>query len=388
MAGSYFLGNTISSAGRGVGGGSNTQPTSVFGRVVDIVLDENKILYDAQGNKLPIGSIIYQDIFTPVDKEATLPPAFPLTNGIKQYPLINEIVLIITGPTPDFQENSSQVLSYYLSVLNIWGSPHHNALPTQGVDFQFPIGKNIPELRDINPLYPFPGDVLVEGRQGQSIRMGGYKSDKNPFTGAVNNGKPFTILSNGQIKTKNGIDPIVEDVNKDANSIYMMSDHIVHLTPANTKRSSYDVQPIEPSRYLGNQVVINGGRLYFNAKEESIFLSAKESVGLNAKTLNFDATDYVCIDGKTILLGEKARTAPLLLKQPVIRGLEMVKWADGILDVLQSINAAMAQAVSINGGAVTSLIEEGKALEASIKVLRSTLRSPVGGVLSSKVFVE
>ena len=384
MASSYFLGNVVSSAARGVGGGTSSQPTSMFGRVVDIVLDENKILNDQQGNRLPIGSIIYQDILTPVDKETPLPPAYPLSSTLTEFPLINEIVLIITGPGPDFQENSSQLISYYSSVLSIWGSPNHNALPTQGVDFEFPIGNNIPELRDINPLYPFPGDFLIQGRQGQSIRMGGYKSDKNPFTGTVNNGKPFTIISNGQIKTKNGIDPIVEDVNKDANSIYMMSDHIVHLTPANTKRSSYDVQPIEPSKYIGNQVVINGGRLYFNAKEESVFLSAKESVGLNAKTLNFDATDYVCIDGKTILLGEKARTAPLLLKQPVIRGLEMVKWADGILDVLQSINAAMAQAVSINGGAVTSLIEEGKALEASITVLRSSL----GGVLSSKVYVE
>jgi hypothetical protein len=385
MAGSYFLGNTISSVERGIGGGASTQPTTVFGRVVDIVLDENKILYDAKNNRLPIGSIIYQDIMTPVVKEATLPPAFPLTIGVKQYPLVNEIVLIITGPTPDFQENKSQVLSYYSSVVNIWGSPHHNALPTQGVDFEFPIGKNIPELKDINPLYPFPGDVLVEGRQGQSIRMGGYKSDKNPFTGTVNNGKPFTIISNGQIKTKNGIDPIVEDVNKDANSIYMMSDHIVNITPATRKQVTYDVLPQASGQYLGNQIVLNGGRITINAKEESALISAKEAIGLNARTLNFDATDYVCIDGNTILLGEKARTAPLIVRQPVIRGLEMVKWAGKLLDTLQSVSAAMAQAVSVSGGAVTSLVEEGRALESSIKVLRTSLSS---GILSNKVYVE
>lgn len=384
MAGSYFLGNTISSAGRGVGGGSSTQPTSVFGRVVDIVLDENKILYDAQGNKLPIGSIIYQDILTPVDKEATLPPAFPLTNGVKQYPLVNEIVLIITGPTPDFQENSSQVLSYYSSVLNIWGSPHHNALPTQGVDFEFPIGKDIPELKDINPLYPFPGDVLVEGRQGQSIRMGGYKSDKNPFTGAVNNGKPFTIISNGQIKTKNGIDPIVEDVNKDANSIYMMSDHIVNITPATKKQDTYDVPPQTSGQYLGNQIVLNGGRITINAKEESALISAKEAIGLNARTLNFDATDYICIDGKTILLGAKSRTAPLTLRQPVVRGLAMENWVNELLDALQSVSTAMAQAAAVNGGPVTSLVEEGAAFQSTITVLRTNLSN----ILSKKVYVE
>jgi len=384
MAGSYFLGNTISSAGRGIGGGASTQPTSVFGRVVDIVLDENKILYDAQGNQLPIGSIIYQDILAPVDKEATLPPAFPLTNGVKQYPLVNEIVLITTGPTPDFQENSSQVLSYYSSVLNVWGSPHHNALPTQGVDFEFPIGKDIPELKDINPLYPFPGDVLVEGRQGQSIRMGGYKSDKNPFTGTVNNGKPFTIISNGQIKTQNGIDSIVEDVNKDANSIYMMSDHIVNITPATKKQVTYDIPPQASSQYLGNQIVLNGGRITINAKEESALISAKEAIGLNARTLNFDATDYICIDGKTILLGEKARTAPLTLRQPVVRGLAMENWVNELLDALQSVSVAMGQAVAVSGGPVTSLVEEGAAFQSTLTVLRTNL----SGILSKKVYVE
>lgn len=384
MAGSYFLGNTISSAARGLGGGASTQPTSVFGRVVDIVLDENKILYDAQGNKLPIGSIIYQDILTPVDKEATLPYAYPLASAVKHFPFVNEIVLIIPGPTPDFQENSSQILNYYSSVLNIWGSTHHNALPTQGVDFEFPIGKNIPELKDINPLYPFPGDLLIQGRQGQSIRMGGYKSDKNPFTGTENNGKPFTIIRNGQIKTKSGIDSIVEDINKDANSIYMMSDHIVNITPATKKQVTYDVLPQASNQYLGNQIVLNGGRITINAKEESALISAKEAIGLNARTLNFDATDYVCIDGKTILLGEKARTAPLTLRQPVVRGLAMENWVNELLDALQSVSVAMAQAVAVSGGPVTSLVEEGAAFQSTLTVLRTNL----SGILSKKVYVE
>ena len=73
-----------------------------------------------------------------------------------------------------------------------------------------------------------------------------------------------------------------------------------------------------------------------------------------------------------------------MLRQPVIRGLAMQNWAHELLDTLQSVSAAMSQAVAVNGGPVTSLVEEGKALEASITVLRSNL----GGVLSSKVYVE
>lgn len=384
MAGNYFLGNTISSAGRGAGGGGSSQPTPVFGRVVNVVLDETNTLYDAQGNKLPIGSITYQDINTPVDKEAVLPHAYPLSSAVKHFPFVNEIVVIVTGPTPDFQENSSEVLNYYSSVLNIWGSTHHNALPTQGVDFQFPIGKNIPELRDINPLYPFPGDVIVQGRQGQSIRMGGYKTEKNPWTEVSNNGKPITIIRNGQIKTKNGIDSIVEDIDKDVNSIYMMSDHKVPLTPANTKRKSYNTEPKTADQYKGNQVVINGGRLYFNAKEESVLISAKESVGLNAKTLNLDATDYFCVDAKKILLGEKARTASPSVQQPVVLGKQLENWLGALLDTLSSVADAMSTASAVGAGPVTQLNATGPALKATVQSLKAQFKI----FQSKKVFTE
>lgn len=384
MAGSYFLGNTISSATRGIGGGASTQPTSVFGRVVDIVLDENKILYDAQGNKLPIGSIIYQDILTPVDKEATLPYAYPLTSAIKHFPFINEIVLIVAGPTPDFQENSSQVLNYYSSVLNIWGSTHHNALPTQGVDFEFPIGKNIPELKDINPLYPFPGDLILQGRQGQSIRMGGYKTDKNPLTSTANNGKPFTIIRNGQIKTKSGIDSIIEDINKDPNSLYFLSDHKVDLKAANTKRKSYNNLPKASDQFKGNQVILNAGRVYLNAKEDSILLSAKESIGLNANTLNLDATDYFCVDAKKILLGEKARTSPASVQQPVVLGKQLENWLGALLDTLSSVADAMSTASAVGAGPVTQLNATGPSLKATVQSLKTQFKV----FQSKKVFTE
>jgi hypothetical protein len=44
----------------------------------------------------------------------------------------------------------------------------------------------------------------------------------------------------------------------------------------------------------------------------------------------------------------------------------------------------MAQAVAVSGGPVTSLVEEGAALQASITTLRTNLSS----ILSSKVYVE
>jgi hypothetical protein len=63
----------------------------------------------------------------------------------------------------------------------------------------------------------------------------------------------------------------------------------------------------------------------------------------------------------------------------------MQTWVNELLDALQSVSVAMAQAVSVNGGAVTSLVEEGAAFRSPLTVLRTNLSS---GILSNKVYVE
>ena len=78
----------------------------------------------------------------------------------------------------------------------------------------------------------------------------------------------------------------------------MGSDHKFELTQANTKRDAWESEPDEASTYKGNQVLINGGRLFFNAKEEGIFLSAVEGIGLNGKVVGIDGEDYVGLDAK------------------------------------------------------------------------------------------
>lgn len=382
MARGYFLGNAVGPTGKSSATSAGTQPTTIFGRVVDIVLDNSKILYNTAGNQLPIGAIKYQDVNTPVNANGEFSYALPALNSIKQYPLVNEIVTIQTGPNPDFQESVGQTVNYYSTILNIWGAPHHNALPTQGVDFNSPIGDGIPELKDINPLFPFPGDILIEGRQGQSVRIGGYATQENKITDSVNNGKPYILISNGQIKTKNGIDHIIEDINEDFNSLYFLSDHKSTLKSANNKRDSYDVVPLKSDEYIGNQVIINGGRLFLNAKEDSAFISAKESVGLNARTLNFDAKDYFCVDSKKIYLGKKARTSSG--NEPVVLGTQLQNWLETLLDTLENVGAAMSTAAAVSGGPVSNLVATGPELRAVARSLKAQIKQ----FQSKKVFTE
>ena len=378
----YFLGNRIGGLSQPQNGGGSGQEGPLYGRVVKISIDESTQILDPQGNTLPIGTIMYRDIAAEKETSATEYPALPLFTNIKQFPLLNEVVILVQGPTSDIQTNVTNRDMYYTSVVNLWGSSHHNALPEPNVDLSTILGKDVKELSDINPLYPYPGDVIIEGRQGQSMRLGGNMSPQNKLVDTSNNAKPFILISNGQIKTDNGIDYIVEDINKDPNSLYFLSDHKTTLTPANNKRDSYDVVPLSADRYIGNQVVINGGRLFFNAKEDSAFISAKESIGLNARTVNLDATDYFCVDSKKIYLGKKARTSSG--NEPVILGTQLQNWLETLLDTLENVGSAMSTAAAVSGGPVTNLVTAGPELRAVARSLKAQIKQ----FQSKKVFTE
>jgi hypothetical protein len=128
--------------------------------------------------------------------------------------------------------------------------------------------------------------------------------------------------------------------------------------------------------------MINGGRLFFNAKKDSAFISAKESIGLNARTLNLDATDYFCVDAKKIYLGKAARAS--VTKEPVVLGTQLENWLNNLVTILSTIASTLPTVTSTPAGAIPGLAELGKAIEQPIRDLTTTT------ILfqSKKVFTE
>lgn len=180
------------------------------------------------------------------------PPARPAWPMFKHYPTENEYVYIIPGPGPKRNKVSGAQDYYYLPPFNLWASANHNAFPaldeyaaakseqiaslsdvdkgvanSQGdIGIEYPLGNNFVEKGDIRELRQFVGDLTIEGRWGNSIRLGSsLRSLKNENNWAVSNndGDPIIIIRNGQgvVPTKNPWDPIVEDPNTDMSSIYL-----------------------------------------------------------------------------------------------------------------------------------------------------------------------
>ena len=130
--------------------------------------------------------------------------------------------------------------------------------------------------------------------------------------------------------------------------------------------------------------MLNAGRVFINAKEESVLLSAKDSVGLNANTINLDGKEYACIDADKIYIGVKARTSPQGVAEPAILGNQLDNFLGIVLDALQNIGEAMKVAQAQTGGPIASLNTEGYCVVDTCAALRTL----VSQIKSKKVFIE
>jgi len=299
-------------------------------RVLDIILDKGDRGFNKYGEWNSIGAIYYELTSAPQSNIPNSEPidrvAYPLFPNIKQYPLINELTYLITLPGGNLTENPNSLISYYFPPINAWNSQHHNAVPVistispnQSQDYpqvgsgsyrrvtdnstEIFLGKTFEEKIDIYPLLPYEGDTIYEGRWGNSFRLGStVKNAKtaNEWSSVGINGDPITILRNGQASSpREPWIPRLEEINNDASSIYLTSTQQLPLFPANVNNSSFSksTPPTNVGQYEGNQIILNSGRLVFNAKFDSILalanksiqLSCGETLGVNAKQISLTA---------------------------------------------------------------------------------------------------
>jgi len=322
--------------------------TQIFSaRVRHCILDDktNPKAFKENGEWSSIGGVFFENIKYPnpskeLDSGRFAKPLFP---NIKNYPLKNEVIYVIQLSSTGVEVNTNDKSYYYFQPINIWNSNHHNAIPdginnstlppSQKRDYQqteagavrrvtdggtdINLGDTFKEKLNIKPLQPFEGDILYEGRWGQSIRFGSTVNDSeigNDWSKTGENGDPLTIFRNGQ--HDNGKDPWipqVEDINKDLSSIYLTSTQEIPIEASSAKYNSYETPPTLPQKFSGEQVIINSGRLLFNSKNDSILMSSKDTINLNSiSSVNID-TPKTVIQSKNILLGNKNATEPIIL---------------------------------------------------------------------------
>lgn len=362
----------------------------IYGRVVDVILDQFHPKYKQYGQSQAINGVFYREVSRSLieDEEQDLKFAFQGNSTVRYVPLKNEIVQIAFQPSYDRSISADAKTAYWTSIIPVWNHPHHNASP-DSVQFkdqleatgEVDLGANFEEKSDINPLQPFPGDFLIEGRQGQSIRFTGTKYPSNPFVDSSNNNKPIILISNGQVPTEVGYESILEDINQDASSLYFVSDHQVPLISSNVKQDAFNIRPVQYSEYKGNQVLLNSGRLIFNSKENDILFSAKENFAVTSNILGLDSKEYIGLDSKKIYLGIKARRFE---DEPVLLGNTTKDWLVQLVNELETLLSILSTLPPAPSAAVAQLIGQGNA---SLPVIRQ-LKSKISTLSSKKVFTE
>lgn len=386
------LNNTYENIGQTKPGKGSLAVT--FGRVVDVILNEKHAQYRTKGGGIAINGVFFKPLTSNASEIGTTDLPFAYQGGvhIKTVPLIGELIKVETLPVPSDSDVNTKTRKFYTQILNLWNNSNNNFYPDtiNNPDIDFTQGSSFLESGDINPIGSSPGDIQFEGRQGQSIRFTGGKSSTNPWVDATNIGKPMLILSNGQKETDNGFIVIGEDINEDSSSIYMVSDHKIPLKQASEKRDTYEQLPEKADQFKGNQVVINGGRLFFNAKEHDIQLSSIKSIGLNTEgSVNIDSKQYTCVDGSKIFLGKKARTSPDSRKEPVILGNQLELFLESILNVLEGMSSDMAKAKTIDGKPIPLLNKRGMQAKPVINALKNLINpNGTSQLKSKKVYTE
>jgi hypothetical protein len=323
----------------------------ITGRVISIVLDETHPRFQEFGEWNGLGTIEFDLIDSPTPPNQLYSVAKPLDPSVKSLPLINEVVYILALPNTGIGEFASTKTNYYINTIGIWNHPHHNAFPqnsnilppSQQKDYvqtelgsvrrvtdqstEIFLGRTFVERGNIHPLLPFEGDKIIEGRWGNSIRLGStVKNTLNTWSSTGTNGDPITIIRNGQgNQTEEGWVPTVEDINNDDTSIYFTSTQKIPLEASSTNDyfSYKNNPPSKPNEYAGKQIILNSGRLVFNTTEDHLLLSSKKSINLNAvESINFDTTGPTVLQSGEIYLGSKNATEPILLGQSTINLLQ------------------------------------------------------------------
>jgi hypothetical protein len=358
----------------------STSKAEIILRVTDIILDENHLLWDKNKGINQLGTIFGNQSLPNGNISNTLIKAKPAFSGITKIPLVNEYVKAFPSIVP----NKATQDFYYSDIIPVWGmvSPNsnpypvntlNNTPPSQNLKYDqidagaFNIVDNKPleislnsvnnisqntfkEKSNIHPLMPYMGDLIHEGRWGNSIRFSSTAKSKSKYSNnwskIGNPGDPIIIIRNGQDRKANdfGAEPIVENVFNDLSSIYLTSYQSIPFslsglsqtsTPFNSYLNTFTTPPIPPSSFNFPQIILNSDRIVIDAQYNDVLISANRSVGLFANSSINLESEKVYISSNDIKLGIDPNSNN---EQPILKGDDTVSLLISLVTIVKGLS--------------------------------------------------
>ena len=211
-----------------------------------------------------IGAIVVSLRESQLSNEMLKSLVYPISSHIVQYPLRGEVVNVA----------SYEGKLFYSNPLNL-----NNKVNLNRITGRFGEGMVTMENTKYNrKIYPHQGDLIIQGRFGQSIRMGSDENYKKPnlkiSVGQGNNEKLKTF------KALNRDRPHTLNVNNDEACIWITTNEPI---PLRTPESISADKNEDPRGGEGNSLItINADSLIFNSRENRIHMFSKENINLSA----------------------------------------------------------------------------------------------------------
>ena len=327
-----------------------------------------EVLYSDYNPNLIYGIKVKPLDGTPSDDETSLSviTAKPLNTSILRIPIKGEVVLILKAPSAYASGTKLTTDCYYFDIVSLQSSIHHNALPTvssrkvqigqtsgdsnkyneassgnTNKQEETKIDENFSENPTVKPLQPYVGDLLIEGRYGNSIRFSTTPKSGNftvaPKWNGGSNSAPITIFRNSKqgIDTQKINDYITEDFTNNENIIVMTSGQNIEFEQGSGATTSINSKSItswkDENWGTTPQILISSGRLVFNSNQKEIIAFAKNGIGLSTETsIAIDAKNTVAINSNKIELGNEA-------DEPLILGNVCKMWIESLIDKLSAL---------------------------------------------------
>jgi hypothetical protein len=368
---------------------NNKQLSVSVGRVFGVVTTTNtpspSAFNDSRvGGYSGIGSIFFKSYIDSKDEIndesdslfSSCNVASPLFPNIMYYPLIGELVYVLYLPSAGAQENKQAGTFYYLSPINLWSN---NSVNSQAPNPNASLGKTFIENPNVRNLLSFEGDFILQGRKGNSIRLGASVKKLqylNEWSDFGLDGDPITILYNGKGNADNQDYSIEKINNPGISAIYLTTSQRIPLeVPSADIKTYLEVNSRSAVNKYDNspQAIITADRVVLNAKKDKILLFADKNIELSTKSpISLNSDSYIHLNTKAetgkfntvlpkVLLGTKNDGS--LPDEPLVLGDQL---DDFLSELLENLSRFAAQCTNVTapqeGSPITELQSAAEAL--------------------------
>tara|TARA_Y100000310_G_scaffold340042_1_gene434569 strand:- start:93 stop:1379 length:1287 start_codon:yes stop_codon:yes gene_type:complete len=394
----------------------------VPGIVGQVITSYQSLTFDGKPRK--INSILAKPHFgNKIKKTALLDEEdryYPLFRGFVDVPVVGDPVLLCTIGG----------VQYYLGPLNTANSPNFNIDHLNKIESKkkgwnteitnrevMGLSKNFKKLASVarlqklfkaelddpsktnKTLGEIHGDTLIEGRHGNSIRIG--SRNVNPYIIISNarvpssivegaaDGSILAMIEHGTIRQHFNTDKKKEGESTVLNPWMLASDTVEE----NERLISTLVSDINDGGdateiiydYVNNQLFQNSERVIINARTESMFLSSFKNIHVGAgNSLTISVRNETVIESKNIFLGKASRDSEAAVRQGLVVGENWRALFEEFIDIFLKANGHCQGAplpFGFNNGVPGSLIPE-------LMKIRNKIGKDANNFVSNKHYIE